>query len=449
MKKLLSLVLALLLLCSLTLPAAAAGETTVFRGSQTDPSGREVIAACAAAMAEAAWPVLEGVGGSGTKTVFQYSSSDNMNLMLKTMGEAGLSSGSTEYAILFFDKVLPICYDQLLAVQMEEYDVPWHYTEFTQDGHFRKNGEGPVRETWLMEAHFDPAEDGADLLAALQGIAAEARAASETDRGRLQYINRWLIDHVSYGRPEKYLLETRSDGTKVYSSNGGQSVRELLEEGLAVCAGYTHTVSYLCFMLGIPNVELCTDDHTWNLVLVEGEWRMLDVTWNDTTGGEEQYFLTGEIDDKDHAWTAWESRETVEAAKTMAAAAQERLALLRSLGASRISVRVGEEKVGWTDALPFIDENDRTLVPLRAVANALGLSVSWDASAREAVFSKNGRTIRFPIGNQTAFTTEGVLQMDTAAIIRNDRTYAPIRYLAEYFGSTVGWDAAARTVLIG
>ncbi len=448
MKKLMSLILALLLLCSLTLPAAAAGETTVFRGSQTDPSDQEVIAACAAAMAEAAWPVLEGVGGSDTKTVFQYSSADNMNLMLKTMGEAGLSSGSTEYAILFFDKVLPVCYDKLLTVKVDEYDGKWHYTEYTKGGHFHKDGTGPVREIGLLEASFT-ASDEVDMLSALQGIAAEARAASETDRGRLQYINRWLIDHVSYGRPDKYLVETRSDGTRVYSSNGGQSVRELLEEGLAVCAGYTHMVSYLCFMLGIPNVELCTDDHTWNQVLVEGEWRMLDVTWNDTTGREEQFFLTGEIDDRDHDWTAWESRETVEAAKTMAVAVQKRLALLRSLGASRISVRVGGEKVGWTDALPFIDENNRTLVPLRAVANALGLNVSWNAATREAVFTKNGRTIRFPIGNQTAFTSEGVLQMDTAAIIQNDRTYAPIRYLAEYFGSTVGWDAATRTVLIG
>ena len=38
--------------------------------------------------------------------------------------------------------------------------------------------------------------------------------------------------------------------------------------------------------------------------------------------------------------------------------------------------------------------------------------------------------------------------MDTAAGIVSSRTYAPIRYLAEYFGWSVGWDAEARTVLI-
>ena len=38
--------------------------------------------------------------------------------------------------------------------------------------------------------------------------------------------------------------------------------------------------------------------------------------------------------------------------------------------------------------------------------------------------------------------------MDTAAVIVNSRTFAPIRYLAEYFGYAVGWDGATRTVSI-
>ena len=38
--------------------------------------------------------------------------------------------------------------------------------------------------------------------------------------------------------------------------------------------------------------------------------------------------------------------------------------------------------------------------------------------------------------------------MDTAAIIRDSRTYAPARALAEYFGYTVGWDGDARMVSI-
>ena len=114
-----------------------------------------------------------------------------------------------------------------------------------------------------------------------------------------------------------------------------------------------------------------------------------------------------------------------------------------------VNVTVGGAPVFWTDAAPFIDENSRTMVPLRAVAEALGLSVSWDGAQREAVFTDGSKTLYFPIGSSSARTGDGsALQMDTAAVIVNDRTYAPVRYLAEYFGFTVGWDGASKTVLI-
>lgn len=114
-----------------------------------------------------------------------------------------------------------------------------------------------------------------------------------------------------------------------------------------------------------------------------------------------------------------------------------------------VSVSVDDKAVTWTDAAPFIDANSRTMVPLRAVADAMGLDVNWDGSAREAVFTNGSKTIYFPIDSNTARTSNGgTVRMDTAAVIVNDRTYAPIRYLAEYFGYEVGWDAATRTVTI-
>ena len=109
--------------------------------------------------------------------------------------------------------------------------------------------------------------------------------------------------------------------------------------------------------------------------------------------------------------------------------------------------------VAWTDAEPSIDENGRTMVTLRPVADAMGLEVNWDAAAREASFTSyftgEGRTITFPIDSTTARISEGgTVPTDTAAVIVNDRTYAPIRYLADYFGYGVGWVEAARAVSI-
>ena len=116
--------------------------------------------------------------------------------------------------------------------------------------------------------------------------------------------------------------------------------------------------------------------------------------------------------------------------------------------ASGISATIAGKEVVWTDAVPFI-ENGRTLVPLRAVAEALNLTVTWDSTAREAVFTDGTKTIYFPINQSQARTSTGeTVKMDTSAIIRGGRTYAPIRYLAEFFSHTVGWDSATRTVVI-
>ncbi len=121
----------------------------------------------------------------------------------------------------------------------------------------------------------------------------------------------------------------------------------------------------------------------------------------------------------------------------------------RAIRPAAVNVTVNGAAVVWTDAAPFIDENSRTMVPLRAVAEALGLTVSWDRANREAVFTDGAKTLIFPIGSSTARTGDGgTVQMDTAAVIVSDRTFAPVRYLAEYFGFTVGWDGAAKTVLI-
>lgn len=114
-----------------------------------------------------------------------------------------------------------------------------------------------------------------------------------------------------------------------------------------------------------------------------------------------------------------------------------------------VEVVVNGACVLWTDAWAFIDANNRTMVPLRAVAEAMGLDVSWDGVRREACFTDGARAIYFPIDSRTAYSDGGgQIAMDTAAVIIEGRTYAPIRYLAEFFGFHVDWDGATRTVFI-
>ena len=113
-----------------------------------------------------------------------------------------------------------------------------------------------------------------------------------------------------------------------------------------------------------------------------------------------------------------------------------------------VSVTVDGKKVVFPDAKPFIDENGRTLIPVRFVTEDLGATVEWNAQDREVYITKDGVNIMIRIGQEMILVNGRTKAMDTKAIIKEDRTYVPIRYVAEELGATVGWDASTRTVII-
>ena len=113
-----------------------------------------------------------------------------------------------------------------------------------------------------------------------------------------------------------------------------------------------------------------------------------------------------------------------------------------------VSVTVDGEKVVFPDAKPFIDENGRTLIPVRFVTEDLGATVEWNAEDREVYITKDKANVLIRIGQERILVNGVTKTMDTKAIIRYDRTYVPIRYVAEGLGATVGWDAGTRTVII-
>lgn len=97
---------------------------------------------------------------------------------------------------------------------------------------------------------------------------------------------------------------------------------------------------------------------------------------------------------------------------------------------------------------PFIDENSRTLVPLRGVFEAIGAEVGWIDDARQAVVKKDGKTALVPIGEKYILVDGVRIENDSNAIIKNDRTYLPIRIVLESFGCGVGWNDATKSVLV-
>jgi hypothetical protein len=114
--------------------------------------------------------------------------------------------------------------------------------------------------------------------------------------------------------------------------------------------------------------------------------------------------------------------------------------------AQTISVQLNGISIAFDQ--PPIIENDRTLVPLRAIFEAMGAVIEWDGNTRTVTATKGGTVIVMIIGNDS-FTRNGVkVSLDVPAKIVSNRTLVPARAVAESFGARVEWDGNTRVVTI-
>lgn len=99
------------------------------------------------------------------------------------------------------------------------------------------------------------------------------------------------------------------------------------------------------------------------------------------------------------------------------------------------------------DQPPVIIEG-RTLVPLRAIFEALGAEVYWDNDARSVTATKEDTTIFLAIGSSVLYKNGEATYMDVPGQIINDRTMVPVRAVSEPFDAKVYWDNDTRTVRV-
>ena len=100
-----------------------------------------------------------------------------------------------------------------------------------------------------------------------------------------------------------------------------------------------------------------------------------------------------------------------------------------------------------SDVYPKI-ENDRTLVPMRAIFESLGATIDWDGENRIVTATRDGITISLAIGSNTLYKNSEEIYVDVPAKIENDRTLVPLRVVSESLDCTVEWNKAERTVNI-
>lgn len=92
--------------------------------------------------------------------------------------------------------------------------------------------------------------------------------------------------------------------------------------------------------------------------------------------------------------------------------------------------------------------SSRSMVPIRAVVEAMGGSVSWDNSTQQITLTANGNTVNMWVGKKEITVNEIKREIDVAPIIQNGRTYVPVRFSAENLNAKVDWINSTREAVI-
>ena len=92
--------------------------------------------------------------------------------------------------------------------------------------------------------------------------------------------------------------------------------------------------------------------------------------------------------------------------------------------------------------------NNRTMVPIGPIFNALGAEMTWDQGTKTATGYKGDTTVKIQIDNATAYVNDKAVTLDTPAMIVNNRTMVPAWFVSEALGAKVTWDGATSTVWI-
>lgn len=111
-----------------------------------------------------------------------------------------------------------------------------------------------------------------------------------------------------------------------------------------------------------------------------------------------------------------------------------------------ITVKIGEQPIVF-DVPPQII-NNRTMVPMRKIFETLGATVEWNPNTKTIKAEKAHTTITLTIDDPKMSVNDSIVTLDVPACLVNNRTLVPIRAIAEAFKTEVSWDETTKTVSI-
>ena len=108
--------------------------------------------------------------------------------------------------------------------------------------------------------------------------------------------------------------------------------------------------------------------------------------------------------------------------------------------------------IKWVDkdnknVVPYI-ENDRTMVPLRFISETFGADVEWIPETRTIEIALEDTKITMQLDNRDYQINGETKAMDTVPVIREDRTFVPIRFVSEALEKAVYWNGTTGVVVV-
>ncbi|HHY66597.1 MAG TPA: copper amine oxidase N-terminal domain-containing protein [Alicyclobacillus sp.] len=128
---------------------------------------------------------------------------------------------------------------------------------------------------------------------------------------------------------------------------------------------------------------------------------------------------------------------------------QQKTVATFTLGSTTYTVNGQQQTM---DVAPYLKNDGRVMLPVRFVANALGVndnSVIWNQSDKSVTIFKGGNVVKMTLGSNTLIVNGTAVQMDVAPELYNDgRVMLPIRWVGQALNADISWDQATQTVTV-
>ncbi len=137
--------------------------------------------------------------------------------------------------------------------------------------------------------HIYQSSDIAELQAKVDEIYNEIMQDDMTDSDKVKAAHDYIINRTVYDEERSNEIKSGVGSDSIHTSNTAYGP---LFIGKAICGGYTDAMALFLDKIGLPNFKIASENHIWNVVYIDGQWKHLDLTWDDPVVDTGENILT-------------------------------------------------------------------------------------------------------------------------------------------------------------